>query len=390
MSSKIGGKSKKKRKMVAAFANAPEAEKKKIQKVSVLSETTLASIADGPQQKAQDELVIALPGASKKKKWCEKSPHGGESREGDKNGVGGGRDGTGEDEDDSMNIPLLARARTGMDMSGDGKLKGVEDVGEDAYERVSVESYGAAMLRGMGWSKGGSIGSTFSTVTEVSLAQPRAARMGLGADSELPTDGLGGVLSEENKALAKKKADKAAASAAMRKAKKEAEGKMTQGLNLFGAKPVPLDKTFLLSKPKPPPSSSSSSSSSATSSSSSSSSSWVRPGLVVRVTDRDHDLYRQNCLVVNASSSTGKWKLRPENKSGAEVRRLKVSQFQTVVPRVGGAVLIVRGGQGYSSYVGRSGVLVERDERGKTAIVTLTDGKQTVTVTSMNHICKLS
>jgi hypothetical protein len=244
MSSKIGGKSKKKRKMVAAFANAPEAEKKKIQKVSVLSETTLASIADGPQQKAQDELVIALPGASKKKKWFEKSPHGGESREGDKNGVGGGRDGTGEDEDDSMNIPLLARARTGMDMSGDGKLKGVEDVGEDAYERVSVESYGAAMLRGMGWSKGGSIGSTFSTVTEVSLAQPRAARMGLGADSELPTDGLGGVLSEENKALAKKKADKAAASAAMRKAKKEAEGKMTQGLNLFGAKPVPLDKTF--------------------------------------------------------------------------------------------------------------------------------------------------
>jgi hypothetical protein len=136
--------------------------------------------------------------------------------------------------------------------------------------------------------------------------------------------------------------------------------------------------------------------SSSSSSSASSSSSWVRPGLVVRVTDRDHDLYRQDCLVVEASSSAGKWKLRPEKtKSGnnAEVRRLKASQFQTAVPSVGGALLIVRGGQGYNNYVGRSGVLVERDERGKTAVVTINipgDGKQTVTVTSMNHICKSS
>ncbi|KAJ1945287.1 hypothetical protein FBU59_002353 [Linderina macrospora] len=66
-----------------------------------------------------------------------------------------------------------------------------EEAGEDAYERVPVEEFGLAMLRGMGWKDGGPVGRRGrSQVDPESVVQaPRPSLLGLGAKPR-PDDSL--------------------------------------------------------------------------------------------------------------------------------------------------------------------------------------------------------
>lgn len=58
----------------------------------------------------------------------------------------------------------------------------------DRYERVPVEAFGHAMLRGMGWKPGDAIGLTNAAVVEPIEFLPRAERLGLGANVVKPKD----------------------------------------------------------------------------------------------------------------------------------------------------------------------------------------------------------
>ncbi|KAJ1956343.1 DNA primase large subunit Spp2, partial [Linderina pennispora] len=57
-----------------------------------------------------------------------------------------------------------------------------DEASEDAYERVPIEEFGLAMLRGMGWTEGSSIGRYKNQIDPDSVASsPRPGLLGLGA-----------------------------------------------------------------------------------------------------------------------------------------------------------------------------------------------------------------
>jgi hypothetical protein len=101
----------------------------------------------------------------------------------------------GEGEVEVGDIPLLMKNRIpGMESAGNDEERFRVDVnvrpaepGEDEYERVPVEAFGAALLRGMGWKKGEAIGGTNKGLIEPVEFVPRAKGLGLGAtvNSEL-------------------------------------------------------------------------------------------------------------------------------------------------------------------------------------------------------------
>ncbi|EGD73222.1 hypothetical protein PTSG_04937 [Salpingoeca rosetta] len=90
-------------------------------------------------------------------------------------------------------IPLLMRNRapgTEQAQTDDEKFK--MDVAQrpdesklDDYDRVPVDAFGAAMLRGMGWKEGEAIGGTFQGLIEPIEYVPRMNRLGLGATRDL-------------------------------------------------------------------------------------------------------------------------------------------------------------------------------------------------------------
>jgi G patch domain and KOW motifs-containing protein len=61
-----------------------------------------------------------------------------------------------------------------------------QDVDTSTYERVPVEAFGEALLRGMGWQPGASIGLTGTGPVAVVEYVPRNHRLGLGAEPKLP------------------------------------------------------------------------------------------------------------------------------------------------------------------------------------------------------------
>lgn len=61
-----------------------------------------------------------------------------------------------------------------------------DDVGTDTYERVPVEAFGEALLRGMGWQPGSSIGLSGTGPVSVVEFVPRNHRLGLGAEPKMP------------------------------------------------------------------------------------------------------------------------------------------------------------------------------------------------------------
>ncbi|XP_077571695.1 G-patch domain and KOW motifs-containing protein [Stigmatopora nigra] len=93
--------------------------------------------------------------------------------------------------DDLAAIPLLAQNKT-PDGFEDGERLNVElrpqPSTEDDYERVPVEGYGMAMLKGMGWKKGEGIGRTFKQDVKPYEYKPRVMGLGLGADRSAAAD----------------------------------------------------------------------------------------------------------------------------------------------------------------------------------------------------------
>eukprot|EP00899_Mesostigma_viride_P011484 jgi/Mesvir1/20336/Mv19925-RA.1 len=62
-----------------------------------------------------------------------------------------------------------------------------EAASEDAYENMPVEDFGEAMLRGMGWEKGKTIGRNARGMAAPVQYVPRQGRLGLGADPKPPS-----------------------------------------------------------------------------------------------------------------------------------------------------------------------------------------------------------
>jgi len=94
-----------------------------------------------------------------------------------------------EDYNYIMSLPPLLRNRPpGLDKIEDERDKFLFDVmcrpdvaDLSAYERMPLEKFGEAMLRGMGWREGMPIGKNSTRAQEVKQIKPRPNRLGLGA-----------------------------------------------------------------------------------------------------------------------------------------------------------------------------------------------------------------
>lgn len=99
-------------------------------------------------------------------------------------------------ENGNIAIPLLMKNAL-PDVEGfekneklDIAMRPEESTMED-YEDMPVTSYGAAMLRGMGWKKGEAIGGTNKGLAEPIEYIPRSKGLGLGAERRPPPGGVG-------------------------------------------------------------------------------------------------------------------------------------------------------------------------------------------------------
>uniref|UniRef100_A0A6A7FXJ3 G-patch domain-containing protein n=1 Tax=Hirondellea gigas TaxID=1518452 RepID=A0A6A7FXJ3_9CRUS len=97
-----------------------------------------------------------------------------------------------ENEIVSRHIPLIMQNRIpGMEemVGEDEKFRhdmsmrpDAVDFDSDVYDRVPIDSFGTALLRGMGWTKGSKIGLTNAAVTKPVEFIPRGFHQGLGAE----------------------------------------------------------------------------------------------------------------------------------------------------------------------------------------------------------------
>ncbi|XP_058514317.1 G-patch domain and KOW motifs-containing protein isoform X1 [Ochotona princeps] len=84
--------------------------------------------------------------------------------------------------DSTLTIPMIQKGHSLNTERIDDKVL-AETVPEEAdYEAISVEAYGLAMLRGMGWKPGQGIGRTFSQVVKPRVNSLRPKGLGLGAN----------------------------------------------------------------------------------------------------------------------------------------------------------------------------------------------------------------
>lgn len=83
--------------------------------------------------------------------------------------------------DPTLAIPMIQKGCASSEHVADSELH-AETIPEEAnYEAVPVESYGLAMLRGMGWKPGEGIGRTFNQVVKPRVNSLRPKGLGLGA-----------------------------------------------------------------------------------------------------------------------------------------------------------------------------------------------------------------
>ncbi|XP_068759419.1 G-patch domain and KOW motifs-containing protein-like [Montipora capricornis] len=103
---------------------------------------------------------------------------------------------TNENENENVAIPLLMQNAL-PDVEGFEKNEKLdialrpEQSTMDDYQDMPVTSFGAAMLRGMGWKKGEAIGGTNKGLAEPIEYIPRSKGLGLGAERRPPSDGIG-------------------------------------------------------------------------------------------------------------------------------------------------------------------------------------------------------
>jgi len=105
------------------------------------------------------------------------------------------------DKETPLHIPLLVQNRIPegyeTDEALDVTLRPAEPTLDD-YERVPIEEFGLALLRGMGWKKGEGIGLRNKTVVEMKEPELRPRGLGLGA-TRPNSDANGTTDDEKNK-----------------------------------------------------------------------------------------------------------------------------------------------------------------------------------------------
>lgn len=80
----------------------------------------------------------------------------------------------------TVSRPILSRTRPATDKDGDSVP---EETPPDAYERVPVDEFGAALLRGMGWKEGDALGQNRNGLAKPREFKPRPDKLGLGAQA---------------------------------------------------------------------------------------------------------------------------------------------------------------------------------------------------------------
>eukprot|EP00033_Pygsuia_biforma_P002968 GCRY01003269.1.p1 GENE.GCRY01003269.1~~GCRY01003269.1.p1 ORF type:complete len:443 (+),score=111.02 GCRY01003269.1:120-1448(+) len=94
------------------------------------------------------------------------------------------------DEDEEALNAILQDAADFESMRLKEDLENCPDMEEGQYSNVTIETFGEAMLRGMGWEKGKAYGKYGNEVVEPMEYIPRHHRLGLGANPEAAEDKL--------------------------------------------------------------------------------------------------------------------------------------------------------------------------------------------------------
>ncbi|KAN0038471.1 hypothetical protein ACTA71_000649 [Dictyostelium dimigraforme] len=294
----------------------------------------------------------------------------------------------------------------------------------DDYEETPVSIIGEALLRGMGWVPGKSIGSTNKGLVEpIEYIKRPGFRLGLGAkpmDNDDEIKKMGGPIEDAD---GKVRHIKGINEKIVSTIKKMEEGSSVtviggphNGMNAKIISMLKNDKVQIIFKSDEKvivdkfdlqlydrnstnnnnnrssnKSSSSSSSNSKYSSSSSSSSSssnsvmWIRPQILVKIISKslgDGKYYNKKATV---SDILGEKLCSLHFDNGVVVENVKQSMLETAIPKVNGDLIIVRG-----KYKGKTGTLIERRKNKKDmemAIVQLV-GDLSVSEFDLDDICE--
>eukprot|EP00931_Biecheleriopsis_adriatica_P100413 TRINITY_DN75738_c0_g1_i1.p1 TRINITY_DN75738_c0_g1~~TRINITY_DN75738_c0_g1_i1.p1 ORF type:complete len:373 (+),score=122.51 TRINITY_DN75738_c0_g1_i1:26-1144(+) len=255
------------------------------------------------------------------------------SREAD----GGGGDGDSYTEA----APILMRAGSKQAREGDA----APDISRDAFERVPVEAFGMALLRGMGYDP------DKHKTRPVYHDKPRDNLLGLGAKALLPSEKMG-------PAGAKKKAAPKAAEAA----KEEPPEKRQRQEAKESAQGAPQEQKKIEEEL------------------------WPSRGLVVRIINQSSELkdfFGAEAVVLEVDAASRRCKVKARSTAGGKSQvlpGLKVSDIETRVSRDCQSVRIVRG-----SKRGLVAKLLQRDTKNGKAQVELEGAQQTL---PLDDVCQ--
>ena len=231
---------------------------------------------------------------------------------------------------------------------------------EQVFKSMPVEAFGMAMLRGMGWTPGGTVGGTVKAVVEPYVPETRGGRMGIGAIKAMEED-------EDEEEIERRKKQKQQDRDTARAARAAAEAATAA---------------------------SSSSASGAGAAASSSTLSWLCTGIRVRVVDETTRLgggawYGQKGVVDDILPDNAGLMCTLIMGSGGGKKTLsnvKEAWLSTALPKKGGRIMVVKGQQR-----GSVGVLLKRDKKREQATVqldTTKDGTTTVVgYDDLSEIC---
>lgn len=305
-------------------------------------------------------------------------------------------------------LPILAQNTIpGLDNLSSEKEKFMHDISHrpdemsaEDYERVPIESFGVALLKGMGWKEGTAVGKNPNGLVAPIVLTPRASLLGLGATPApqqldptqkdkrpkkvLPGDKI--VIgkqksSKEHEEYLPRSSSNAAATESSNNIKLSSRVLITGG-SQKGAKGVVTDvysksdgivikvkldssgeikgvwddQVKLLSESSQSPSSSSLKSS------------WLRPFIRVRIISksfRDGEYYNHKCVVQDVTTR-GQCIVKTEK--GVLLDQVLEKYLETVIPTVGKSVMILQH-KTDSSLIGQVATLLSCNDEKETATV---------------------
>ena len=226
----------------------------------------------------------------------------------------------------------------------------VEVSNSSIFEAMPVESFGAAMLRGMGWAPGQPVGGSVKAVVEPFIAEVRGGRLGVGAAE----------------AMDRKKEDDRKSKDSSREDAKETMGDSN------GSRLRP-DAKRARTEP---------------------SSSWVRSGIRVRIVDElaGSKWYGkkgvvQDVLPVEGSRTALACTVLMDD-GNVMLNNIQDKWLSTALPKKGGRVIIVLNQGKSKSRCGLTGTLIKRDKRREQATVQLAEDSS-VSVFSYDEVSEL-